>query len=155
MQPYLDLFRGTYFLSQAVVEQLRDQAQTSHSSRDNGSVVFISTMFAQGFIGQFPCSAVGAIKAAYSGLTRNVCQELAAYGIRVNTVDLGVIETSIYGLDENGLSALRKMQPLEINGKPEDVSETVRHLTERSPFTTGQIVTMDGGVTAGHYAGSC
>jgi NAD(P)-dependent dehydrogenase (short-subunit alcohol dehydrogenase family) len=120
--------------------------------RDNGSIVFISTVFTRGFIPQFPCSAVGAIKAAYGGFAKNACYELAQAGIRVNTLDLGVVETPIYGLDKVGLASLSKMQPLGINGQPEDVAEAVTFLTERSPFTTGQIIAIDGGVSAGHFS---
>lgn len=151
MQPYLDLFKGTYQLTRMAVRQMQGQAECTGSVHDNGSVVFVSTIFTQGFISQFPCTAVGAIKAAYAGFARNACYELAMMGIRVNTLDLGVVETSIYGLDEAGLATLRNMQPLRINGRPEDVAETTTFLTERSAFTTGQVITIDGGVSAGHY----
>jgi len=154
MQPYLDLFKGTYQLTRMAASQIRRQAESTGSTRDNGSVIFISTIFTQGFISQFPCSAVGAIKAAYSGFARNACYELATLGIRVNTLDLGIVETPIYGLDEAGLATLRNMQPLRINGRPENVADATTFLTERSPFTTGQVIAIDGGASAGHYTPS-
>lgn len=151
LQPYLDLLRSTYLLTRLSVQQMVDQAKVSGSRSENGSIIFVSTIFTRGFISQFPCSAVGAVKAAYTGFARNACLELASSGIRVNTVDLGVIETPIYGLDARGLEALRELQPLNANGQPRDVAETIAFLTERSPFTTGQVIAIDGGVSAGHY----
>lgn len=152
LQPYLDMFKGTYRLTQLAARQMRRQAERAGSVHGNGSIVFISTIFTRGFIPQFPCSAVGAIKAAYSGFARNACYELAGIGIRVNTLDLGVVETPIYGLDQEGLATLRRMQPLGVNGQAEDVAAAATFLTERAPFTTGQVIAMDGGVTAGHYS---
>ena len=153
LDPYLDFFRGAYRLTQCAVEQI--QRQAGGRARSEGAVVFISTQFTEGFIAQFPCSAVGAVKSAFSGFTRATCHELAELGIRVNTLNLGVIETPIYGLDREGLRGLRSLQPLNENGRPEDVAEAVLFLTERSPFTTGQVIALDGGVSAGHYAGAC
>jgi NAD(P)-dependent dehydrogenase (short-subunit alcohol dehydrogenase family) len=121
------------------------------SAYDNGNIVFVSTIFTKGFIPQFPCSAVGAMKAAYGGFAKGACYELGTLGIRVNTPDLGIEETPIYGLDKEELAALRKMQPLGENGQLEDIAVATAFLTERSPFTTGQVIAIDGGVGAAHY----
>lgn len=151
LQPFLDMVKGGFELSRLAAKQMASQASTSGSKSENGNIVFISTVFTGGFISAFPSTAVGTAKAAYNGFTKNAVHELACHGIRVNTLDLGVIETSIYGLDQDGLQELRKYQPLMINGSPRSVADAVTYLTELAPFTTGQIIAMDGGVTAGHF----
>lgn len=153
LKQFQDFFLGTYCLTQAGVAQMKKQAEASGSGSDNGSIVFISTIFADGFIPQFPCSAVASAKASFGAFTKNVAHELASLGIRVNTLELGVIETGIYGLDSDGLAGLKSMQPLNMNGQTAEVARFTHFLTEESPFTTGQIMAIDGGVKAGHFCG--
>ena len=153
LKPFLEMFQNTYLLTQLAVRQMTEQPGQEQGKGDlRGSVVFISTIFTQGFIKQFPCSAVGSIKAAYAGFAKNACFELAEKGIRVNTLDLGVIETPIYGLDDGGLAKLREFQPLNRNGSAAEIADMTTFLTERAPFVTGQVLTVDGGVTAGNFA---
>lgn len=154
LDPYLSVVQGSFELTRLAAMQMAAQGKARGTTAENGSIVFISTIFTGGFISAFPSSAVGTVKAAYNGFTKNTVHELASHGIRVNTLDLGVIETTIYGLDEDGLASLRKLQPLGINGTPESVADSVMYLTEKAPFTTGQVFAMDGGVSAGNYVPS-
>ena len=153
LTPFLDMFKGTYVLTKLAAQQMIEQSGNGQIiEEDTGCIVFISTIFTQGFIQQFPCSAVGSVKAAFSGFARNACHELAAHNIRVNTLDLGVIETPIYGMNEDELSTLRAFQPLNRNGTASEVADMVHFISEQARFVTGQVLTMDGGVTAGHFA---
>ncbi|HEX5782694.1 MAG TPA: SDR family oxidoreductase [Solirubrobacteraceae bacterium] len=72
-------------------------------------------------------------------------------GIRCNVVCPGLIATPMSARaqeDEAIRARLGKLQPLTGDfGRPEDVAEAVLHLAT-SPFTTGSVLTVDGGWTA-------
>jgi len=93
-----------------------------------------------------------ASKHAVEGLTKAAALEGAAFGVRVNAVAPGPVETGM--LDRFTGSADRKAGliagvPLKRSGTPDEIAQTIVFLTsDKSPFLTGQIVSVDGGKSA-------
>lgn len=108
-----------------------------------GSIVHVAST-----LGMRPAAgriAYSATKAALISLTRSLALELAPHGIRVNAVAPGVVSTDM--VRDLGLEALRALHPLGL-GAPEDVAGAVRYLLDAA-WTTGTILVVDGGLTAG------
>jgi NAD(P)-dependent dehydrogenase (short-subunit alcohol dehydrogenase family) len=108
------------------------------------------------FIAAVNSAAYGASKAGMMALTRGLALELAEFGIRVNAVCPGVIDTP---MNERNLAraadpeAMRRswfeVTPLRKLGKPEDVARAILFLAgDDSGFITGAPLVIDGGRTA-------
>jgi NAD(P)-dependent dehydrogenase (short-subunit alcohol dehydrogenase family) len=82
-------------------------------------------------------------KGAVAAATRSLAIEYAAYGIRVNAVAPGLIETPVDAPENDPLP------PIGHAGQVRDVVNGVMFL-ESSPFITGEILHVDGGRVAGH-----
>ncbi|MCP8687593.1 SDR family NAD(P)-dependent oxidoreductase [Marinobacterium sedimentorum] len=130
--------RAPWLLAQAALPALR-------ASR--GTIVAVSSM-----AGDNPTPAGGAYsssKAALSMLCRQLAQEVAADGIRVNAVAPGMIHTpltdSIYQNSE--VTAKREaVIPLGRIGTPDDIAAVVAFLASPdAAYITGQVITADGG----------
>ena len=137
--------RGLVELTQKALPLLRES---------RGNVVNISTS-----ITGRPMANMGiyaASKAAVNMLTRVWAKELAADGIRVNSVGVGPIETPIY--DKTDLSqeaaqahldAVKKTVPLGRFGTVEEVTSVVAFLaSDEASFVTGSDYAVDGGCAA-------
>jgi NAD(P)-dependent dehydrogenase (short-subunit alcohol dehydrogenase family) len=92
-------------------------------------------------------------KAAIDHMTRCLALELAPYGIRVNSVNPGVVITNLHkrgGMDEESyqkfLENSKKTHPLGRVGKPEEVAFLVYFLSsEKAEWITGETISIDGG----------
>jgi NAD(P)-dependent dehydrogenase (short-subunit alcohol dehydrogenase family) len=102
-------------------------------------------------------SAYAASKGAVSALTRAMAVELAEFGIRVNAILPGAIETAMLaqGLGRNrdadeARTALIRSTPLQKIGNPDDVANLALFLADSSLSgnITGQEIVCDGGVLA-------
>ena len=114
----------------------------------SSSIVFISS------ISGILCSSVGgaaysASKGAINGLIKGMALDLAAKGIRVNSVLPGMIETNIFKDGSITLEQLdqdRKKYPLGRYGKPEEVAYAAIYLlSDASAWMTGSNILLDGG----------
>ena len=98
-------------------------------------------------------NAYTASKFAVRGLTRTAALELAADGIRVNTICPGSIDTAITGTTDFGdvdFGAYAAAIPLGRRGTPADVADVAVFLAGRSSgYVTGTEITVDGGLVAG------
>jgi NAD(P)-dependent dehydrogenase (short-subunit alcohol dehydrogenase family) len=109
--------------------------------------------------------AYNSSKAAVIHFTRSAAIQLGAHGVRVNAIAPGNIETEILGntvgagLDEDEKAALMEKvrafllarQPIQLQGDPTDIAETVLFLaTDRSRYITGTVIPVDGGQLAGN-----
>jgi NAD(P)-dependent dehydrogenase (short-subunit alcohol dehydrogenase family) len=119
--------------------------------RNGGAIVNMSSMV--GGIGMAGAGVYVASKHAVNGLTRSAALESAKSGIRVNAVAPGAIYTPMMerftGGDRAAQANFAAMHPVGRTGLPEEVAEAVLYLaSDKAGFTTGSILTMDGGYTA-------
>lgn len=97
-------------------------------------------------------SAYSAIKAAMVNWTKALALEWAPDKIRVNCICPGLVDTPIHafhGGDDASEARVgaHAMQPLKRLGKPEDIAEAAWFLlSEKSSWTTGAVVSVDGGI---------
>lgn len=117
----------------------------------HGSIVNISSTY--GHEGAAGASVYAASKHAVEGMTKSAALEGASSGVRVNAVAPGPTETGMLnrftGTTERK-AALAKSVPLGRVGEPVEIARAAVFLaSEKSSFVTGQILTADGGKTAG------
>lgn len=141
------ILKGTFFAAQAALPALKES---------KGSIVNIGSMWAEQAVGATPSSAYSAAKAGVHALTRNLAIELAADGVRVNTVAPAVVETPVYETfipkaEVAGvLEGFNAFHPIGRNGQPKDVADAVLFLSQ-AEWITGTILPVDGGVLAGRH----
>jgi 3-oxoacyl-[acyl-carrier protein] reductase len=115
-------------------------------ARREGAIVNVSSVAAwRGLPGQ---AAYAASKGAVSALTRQLAREVARFGIRVNAVAPGAIETDLLGaVPEAARRELLHAIPLERFGLAAEVGEAIAFLAgPRASYITGQVLAVDGGV---------
>jgi NAD(P)-dependent dehydrogenase (short-subunit alcohol dehydrogenase family) len=145
LDQYMNLVRGYFYASQAVIPAMRQ--------RGGGAIVNTGSMWANHAIAATPCSASSTAKGGVHALTGNLAIEFAPHRIRVNAIAPAVVETSLFDpiLTPEQLASFNKFHPLGRNGQPRDITEAVLFLAdeERSGWITGVVLPIDGGVTAG------
>lgn len=126
-------------------------------SAARGAVVNVSSVHAVATSMNVAVYAIS--KGALGALTRSAALELAAEGIRCNAVLPGAVLTPMLkdglsrrpnpGGPSGNLQALIDRTPLGFVALPEQIAPTIVHLadTEQSPYTTGQMMIVDGGAT--------
>ena len=136
--------KGLHFCSQEVAKIMIGQG--------GGKMINVSSMGA--FFALVDRAPYCGSKGGVSQLTRVFALEWARYGIQVNAIAPGIIETPltapyIENNPEKVQKSLRKL-PAGRFGKPEDVVGTVLFLaSSASDYITGQIIAIDGGYTLG------
>lgn len=117
-------------------------------AQGRGSIILMSSVSAvKGNIGQVAYSAT---KAAMTGITRSLALEVARFGIRVNCLLPGVIETEmVQKLSADERKILRSNIPLRRFGQPAEIAQAAGFLlSDASSYITGQSIIIDGGLTA-------
>jgi 3-oxoacyl-[acyl-carrier protein] reductase len=91
-----------------------------------------------------------ASKAGIIGFTRALAKEIGKLQIPVNCVAPGFIQTDMTDkLGEKHIGEIKKMIPMQRLGTAEEVAELVHFLVgEKARYITGQVFTIDGGLTA-------
>lgn len=144
--------RGTFLTLKEILPIMRAQ--------QSGSVVLMGSD--QSFIGKANSAIYGATKGAIGQLTKSSAIDYAKYGIRVNCVCPGTIDTPLYHnavksfSEKTGISkeeiyhSLAIAQPTPRIGLPEEVADLVLFLSsEKASFITGSLYSIDGGYTCG------
>src|SRR5918996_5318027 len=120
-------------------------------AQGNGSIVNISSTY--GHEGAKGASVYVGSKHAVEGITRSAALEAAPSGVRVNAVAPGPTETGMlnrFTVTAENKAALASGVPLGRIGHPEEIARAIFFLaSDAASFVTGQIVTADGGKTAG------
>jgi NAD(P)-dependent dehydrogenase (short-subunit alcohol dehydrogenase family) len=119
-------------------------------AQGHGSIVNLSsTMGSRGAAG---ASIYVASKHAVEGLTKAAALEGAAFGVRVNAVAPGPVDTELLNRftgSADRKAALVASVPAQRLGTPEDIAATIVFLaSDKTDFLTGQIIGVNGGKTA-------
>lgn len=135
--------KGTFRVSQAVARLMVAQQR-------GGNIVHVASVGA--LAGQEHASAYCATKAGQVALAQVMALELAPYGIRVNCVSPGDINTQASGnivqeLKSAGASGKYiRVTPLGRRGKPEEIAAAIGFLaSDDASFVTGTNLVVDGG----------
>jgi 3-oxoacyl-[acyl-carrier protein] reductase len=111
-----------------------------------GAIVNISS--AAGLAGQPVFTHYSAAKAGIIGFTRAVATEVGAYGIRVNAIAPGAIDTPLGAkLSRAFVLALVAQAPIGRLGSPDELAATALFLaSDDASYVTGQTFSVNGGV---------
>ena len=138
--------RGIYLITRTALPLLK--------ATRNGSVINIASVHAQATIADI--TAYAAAKGGVVAMGRSLAQELGRYGIRVNTISPGFVDTPLMDrwlaaeLDPLATMArVNALHPLGRIGTPQDIGYLVTFLaSDYSSFISGSNITIDGGLTA-------
>ena len=133
--------RGTLYMSQAAIPQMREQR--------SGSIICMSSVSAQRGGGIFGGPHYSAAKAGVLGLGKAMARELGPDGIRVNSVTPGLIQTDITGgkLTDDLKVEILKGIPLNRLGEADDVARACLFLaSDLSSYITGATIDVNGGM---------
>ena len=135
--------RGAFLMSQKVGVQMIEQG--------GGSQINIDSLSSDKAIDQIVPYSMS--KAAMSSMSQGLASEWGKYGVRVNSLAPGFIMTELTrGLwtQEHMKSWGKVVTPLQRMGQPGDLIGTAIFLaSQASAFITGQVIRIDGGITAG------
>ncbi|MEL7049527.1 MAG: glucose 1-dehydrogenase [Pseudomonadota bacterium] len=139
--------KGPFLLGQAVARRLVEQAKADGDARPAGSIVNITGVSAA--YGLPHHVAYAASKGALTQLTKSMAVSLAPYGIRVNAVAPGSVETessdSVLDTPEQRSAAMART-PLGRCGTPEEIAAVVAWLvSEEASYITGTTIWAEGG----------
>jgi dehydrogenase/reductase SDR family protein 4 len=91
-------------------------------------------------------------KAGLLMLTRSWAREFGRFGIRVNAIAPGLIQTdfsSFFWKDARYMADLRASQPIPRIGQPDEIAHAALYLaSDDASYVTGQVMVIDGGATA-------
>ncbi len=132
--------QGTIALTRACLREMLAQRW--------GRVITISSV--AGKTGFRELSVYSLTKAGLDGLTRSLSRETGNYGITVNSIAAGFLETEMtHGLSDDQPQQIVRRTPLGRLGQPGDIVPLVQFLCgEGAAFLTGQTIVVDGGMTA-------
>jgi len=121
------------------------------SEQRAGSIINVSSV--AGLTGSPYLTAYAASKWAVRGMTKVVAKELARFGVRVNSLHPGQIDTDMNARQREKtpelIDRLIRGIPLQRIGTPQEVAHAILYLAcEESTYLTGSELVVDGGATA-------
>ncbi len=114
--------------------------------RKSGHIINVSSMWGQ--VGA-SCEAVySAAKGGVDAFTKALAKELAPSNIAVNAVSPGVVDTEMNRshLSSEDMEVLVEEIPANRLAEPSEIGAVIAGLTEMTPYLTGQIIRVDGGM---------
>ena len=135
---------GGFYVSRAAAEPFRAQ----------GSGAYVHMTSTSGLVGNFGQANYAAAKAGIQGFTKTLAIELGRFGITVNAVAPGFVETEMtravatkMGMDfEDFVAERAKLIPVGRSGKPEDIAASILFFaSEEAGFVSGQVLYAAGG----------
>jgi 3-oxoacyl-[acyl-carrier protein] reductase len=122
--------------------------------RRSGRIINVSSVAAEHVnMGQ---TNYAASKGAINSFTRALAVELASRGVTVNAIAPGFIATDMSAAIRNkaGEDTLKKFIPMKRIGTPDDIAKVAVFLAgTESSYITGQVITVDGGLSLGAVGG--
>ncbi len=126
-------FFAPILLARGLIDELR---------ATKGAVVNV-TSIAGGRVHPFAGAAYATSKAALAALTREMASDFGPYGVRVNAISPGEIDTAILS---PGTDKIVEQLPMRRLGTPEEVAKSIYFLcTEASSYVTGAELHINGG----------
>lgn len=131
--------KGVFFCGQAAARHM--------ATKKSGSIINISSFSA--YVAMPNTVHYGASKGAVAMTTKHMALDLAEYGIRVNAIAPGVIETDMnrerLAIPEQRAASLQRILVGRV-GRPEDlVGAAVFLASDEAGYVTGSTITVDGG----------
>jgi NAD(P)-dependent dehydrogenase (short-subunit alcohol dehydrogenase family) len=130
---------GFFRITQLAIEQMLTQG--------GGHIVNVTTSLVDSPDSRVPSVLASLTKGGLQSATKSLAIEYATRGIRVNAVSPGTIKTPLHA--EETHEFLAALHPVGRMGESSDISEAVIYL-EKAAFVTGEILHVDGGMSAGH-----
>lgn len=145
----VDLFQtGPYYASR--------QALPTIVESGDGSIIHVASIagIRGSLIGDVDTTAYPTAKHGVIGLTKSLALHYGPQGVRVNAICPGYVKTpatrQIYEADTDGSYVRDKLRvPLERWGRPEEIGSVAAFLaSDEASFISGQVIVVDGGMTA-------
>jgi NAD(P)-dependent dehydrogenase (short-subunit alcohol dehydrogenase family) len=130
---------GFFHLTQQTVPHLLAQG--------GGHIVSVTTSLIDSADARVPSVLASLTKGGLQAATKSLAIEYATRGIRVNAVSPGTIKTPMHPAETHEF--LAALHPVGRMGEVSDIVDAVLFL-EAAPFVTGEILHVDGGMSAGH-----
>jgi NAD(P)-dependent dehydrogenase (short-subunit alcohol dehydrogenase family) len=130
---------GFFRITQLAIEQMLTQG--------GGHIVNVTTSLVDNADSRVPSALASLTKGGLQSATKSLAVEYATRGIRVNAVSPGTIKTPMHA--EETHEFLAALHPVGRMGESSDIAEAVVYL-ENAHFVTGEILHVDGGMSAGH-----
>lgn len=145
----LEAYRRTIDINQVGVFLGMKSVAPHMVAQKSGSIVNISSV--AGMAGTPGFLAYGASKWAVRGMTKGVAKELAPFGVRVNSIHPGIIDTPmLQAFDDAGVREMvRERIPVGYEAEPVHVARLALYLaSDDSSYSTGSEFIVDGGWSA-------
>ena len=129
-------------------------AAAAMKTQGKGSIIHIASV--EGMTGAANHAAYVTAKTATYGLTRSMAIDYGRYGIRVNAISPGIIDSGRPDLEEGKadserMAFWRSMTVLDRMGRPEEIASVAAFLaSDEASYITGQNIAVDGGWTIGY-----
>jgi NAD(P)-dependent dehydrogenase (short-subunit alcohol dehydrogenase family) len=130
---------GFFRITQLAIEQMLTQG--------GGHIVNITASVVDNADSRVPSVLASLTKGGLQSATKSLAIEYATRGIRVNAVSPGTIKTPMHPTEAH--ETLAGLHPVGRMGEESDIADAVIYL-ENAPFVTGEILHVDGGMSAGH-----
>lgn len=144
-----DDFLNDYRINVLGAVSVIQQAHKALRASGAASVVLYSTVATK--VGLSFHTSVAAAKSAVNGLTLALAAEFSTQNIRVNAVAPSLTDTPLAGSllsTDDKREASNKRHPLGRYGQPDDIASATKFLlSDESSWMTGQIVSVDGGMS--------